>query len=115
MYDLSSAFDEVADGATRQAQDVNSASDNVDHIFASLSGMEETVQKAEDYTESMLDSSKGVSDSFEILIGSIQNSMQELAKVTEEMSNVGSSVDTVTEAALTPSPARPTCFPSTLP
>ncbi|MBQ8971131.1 MAG: HAMP domain-containing protein [Lachnospiraceae bacterium] len=99
MYDLSSAIDEVADGATRQAQDVNSASDNVDHIFASLSGMEETVQKAEDYTESMLDSSKGVSDSFEILIGSIQNSMQELAKVTEEMSNVGASVDTVTEAA----------------
>ncbi|MBQ7564788.1 MAG: hypothetical protein IJT16_12470 [Lachnospiraceae bacterium] len=99
MYDLSSAIDDVADGATRQAQDVNSASDNVDHIFASLSGMEETVSKAEDYTESMLDSSKGVSDSFEVLIGSIQNSMLELSKVTEEMSAVGTAVDTVTEAA----------------
>ena len=99
MSELSNAISGVSSGALQQAEDVNSASDNVRTIVNRLSEMSDTVETAEECTTSMAANSSNVSDTFEELIASIQESMRELAQVTEEMGNVGNFVEEVTNAA----------------
>ena len=96
---LSSAIAGVTDGASRQTQDVADASDNVSEIVSRLSQMSETIDVAENFTNSMNTNSGKVSDSFNILINAIQNSMKELEDVTREISTVGASVEVVISAA----------------
>ena len=99
MNELSNAISGVSSGALQQAEDVNSASDNVKTIVERLSEMSETVETAEECTKSMADNSNYVSKTFEELIASIQESMRELAQVTDGMANVGNFVEEVTNAA----------------
>ena len=99
MSDLSNAISGVSSGALQQAEDVNNASDNVRTIVSRLSDMSDTVETAEECTNSMAANSSHVSKTFEELIASIQESMRELAQVTEEMGNVGNFVEEVTNAA----------------
>ncbi len=99
MSDLSNAISGVSSGALQQAEDVNNASDNVRTIVNRLSDMSDTVETAEECTNSMAANSSHVSKTFEELIASIQESMRELAQVTEEMGNVGNFVEEVTNAA----------------
>ncbi len=99
MNELSNAITGVSSGALQQAEDVNSASDNVKTIVERLSEMSETVETAEECTKSMADNSNYVSKTFEELIASIQESMRELAQVTDGMANVGNFVEEVTNAA----------------
>jgi len=99
MNELSNAISGVSGGALQQAEDVNSASDNVKTIVERLSEMSETVETAEECTKSMADNSNYVSKTFEELIASIQESMRELAQVTDGMANVGNFVEEVTNAA----------------
>ncbi len=99
MSDLSNAISGVSSGALQQAEDVNNASDNVRTIVNRLSDMSDTVETAEECTNSMAANSSHVSKIFEELIASIQESMRELAQVTEEMGNVGNFVEEVTNAA----------------
>ena len=99
MNELSNAISGVSSGALQQAEDVNSASDNVKTIVERLSEMSETVETAEECTKSMADNSSYVSKTFEELIASIQESMRELAQVTDGMANVGNFVEEVTNAA----------------
>lgn len=99
MGELSNAISGVSSGALQQAEDVNSASDNVRAIVNRLSEMSDTVETAEECTNSMAANSNHVSKTFEELIASIQESMRELAQVTEEMGSVGNFVEEVTNAA----------------
>ncbi len=99
MGELSNAISGVSSGALQQAEDVNSASDNVRTIVNRLSEMSDTVETAEECTNSMAANSNHVSKTFEELIASIQESMRELAQVTEEMGSVGNFVEEVTNAA----------------
>ncbi|MBP5555517.1 MAG: HAMP domain-containing protein [Lachnospiraceae bacterium] len=99
MNELSNAISGVSSGALQQAEDVNSASDNVRTIVNRLSEMSDTVETAEECTSSMAANSNHVSKTFEELIASIQESMRELAQVTEEMGSVGNFVEEVTNAA----------------
>jgi len=99
MGNLSNAIDEVAHGATQQAQEVSDASSDVAGIVDRLSEMEDTVNNAEQFTQKMNENSHQVSDRFDILIQSIQSSLEELDLVTKEMDTVGTSVKTVIEAA----------------
>ena len=99
MGELSNAISGVSSGALQQAEDVNSASDNVRTIVNRLSEMSDTVETAEECTSSMAANSSHVSKTFEELIASIQESMRELAQVTEEMGSVGNFVEEVTNAA----------------
>ena len=99
MNELSNAISGVSGGALQQAEDVNSASDNVRTIVNRLSEMSDTVETAEECTSSMAANSNHVSKTFEELIASIQESMRELAQVTEEMGSVGNFVEEVTNAA----------------
>ena len=99
MGNLSNAIDEVAHGATQQAQEVSDASADVAGIVDRLSEMEDTVNNAEQFTQKMNENSHQVSDRFDILIQSIQSSLLELDMVTNEMDTVGTSVKTVIEAA----------------
>ncbi|MBO4910189.1 MAG: hypothetical protein J5476_13015 [Lachnospiraceae bacterium] len=79
MGELSNAISGVSSGALQQAEDVNSASDNVRTIVNRLSEMFDTVETAEECTSSMAANSNHVSKTFEELIASIQESMRELA------------------------------------
>ncbi len=99
MGNLSNAIDEVAHGATQQAQEVSDASSDVAGIVDRLSEMEDTVNNAEQFTQKMNENSHQVSGRFDILIQSIQSSLEELDLVTKEMDTVGTSVKTVIEAA----------------
>ncbi len=99
MGELSNAISGVSSGALQQAEDVNNASDNVRTIVNRLSEMSDTVETAEECTNSMAANSNHVSKTFEELIASIQESMRELAQVTEEMGSVGNFVEEVTNAA----------------
>ncbi|MCR5686392.1 MAG: hypothetical protein K6G81_13425 [Lachnospiraceae bacterium] len=99
MNELSEAVSGVSKGASQQAEDVTSASGDVAAISAKLSGMHETINKAEDYTSNMSRNSEEVSSSFDILIDAIKKSMNELTEVTDGIGKVGSSVDGVIEAA----------------
>ena len=96
---LSDAINTVSDGASEQAQDSAEASQNVSEIMSRLSTMGQSVDQAEHFTEDMSRNSKEVSDQFDALLSAIQGSMEQLQQVTDEISAVGSSVDTVIEAA----------------
>ncbi|MBP3265496.1 MAG: HAMP domain-containing protein, partial [Clostridiales bacterium] len=99
MNNLSNAISGVSSGALQQAEDVNSASDNVRTIVGKLSEMSDTVETAEECTSSMTANSNYVAKTFEELIASIQESMRELETVTKEMADVGNFVEEVTNAA----------------
>lgn len=99
MNNLSNAISGVSSGALQQAEDVNSASDNVRTIVGKLSEMSDTVETAEECTSSMTANSNYVAKTFEELIASIQESMRELETVTREMADVGNFVEEVTNAA----------------
>ncbi len=99
MNSLSEAVSDVSRGAMQQAQDVTNAAQNVSLIVGKLSIMHEMIDRAEDYAETMHNNSNEVSDSFHVLIKAIHDSMAELKEVTKEISTVGSSVDSVIEAA----------------
>ena len=99
MNSLSDAISGVSSGALRQEEDVNTASDNVRTIVGKLSEMTQTVNTAEECTENMTRYSNLVSGTFDELIASIKESMEELEQVTTEMSGVGNCVEEVTSAA----------------
>ncbi len=99
MNSLSDAISGVSSGALRQEEDVNTASDNVRTIVGKLSEMTQTVNTAEECTENMTRYSNLVSGTFDELIASIKESMEELEQVTKEMSGVGNCVEEVTSAA----------------
>lgn len=99
MNSLSDAISGVSSGALRQEEDVNTASDNVRTIVGKLSEMTQTVNTAEECTENMTRYSNLVSGTFDELIASIKESMEELEQVTREMSGVGNCVEEVTSAA----------------
>ena len=99
MNNLSNAISGVSSGALQQAEDVNTASDNVRTIVDKLSEMTQTVNTAEECTENMTRYSNLVSGTFDELIASIKESMEELEQVTKEMSGVGNCVEEVTSAA----------------
>ena len=99
MSKLSRAISGVSEGAMQQATDVTDASNNVADIVERLAGVNETLDYAEECTRNMSDNSAEVSESFDVLIKAIRDSMEELKQVTKEMSQVGASVDTVIEAA----------------
>lgn len=94
---MSADFSNVSAGAVMQTRDVSTASSDIKEITDRLSRMEASVNLAEQYTEDMSRNSTSVSDNFEYLIHTIQDSMKELQQVTEEIGTVGSSVDTVIE------------------
>ncbi|MCR4721587.1 MAG: hypothetical protein K5655_07670 [Lachnospiraceae bacterium] len=99
VNNLSRAITEVSGGAAQQAQDVGTASDNVQTIVARLAEMNEAIESAKTSTDSMNNGSNQVSESFDVLINAIRSSMTELEKVTKEISTVGESVEEVTRAA----------------
>ncbi|MBR6258450.1 MAG: hypothetical protein IKR23_13930 [Lachnospiraceae bacterium] len=99
MDDLSHAISGVYTGATRQAEDMKDASENVRNIVDRLDQMRGTIDAAEDCTNNMSGDSERVAESFDELIEAIHSSMQELEKVTKEISSVGASVEEVTNAA----------------
>lgn len=99
MSKLSQAISGVSEGAMQQATDVTDASNNVADIVERLAGVNETIDYAEECTRNMSNNSASVSESFDILIKAIRDSMEELGQVTAEMSQVGASVDMVIEAA----------------
>ena len=99
MSKLSLAISGVSTGAAQQADDVSGATDNVKTIVNKLSEMSDSINTAEECTNSMTANSNNVAVSFDELIGSIQKSMAELEQVTKEISSVGSAVDEVTSAA----------------
>ncbi|MBQ9867357.1 MAG: hypothetical protein IJM34_10085 [Lachnospiraceae bacterium] len=99
MEALSRAIDGVSSGAAKQADDVNDASDNVRAIVGKLNDMNGSIDAADVCTNKMSEYSEKVAGSFDELIEAIQRSMQELEKVTREISSVGASVEEVTNAA----------------
>ena len=99
MDDLSHAISGVYTGATRQAEDMKDASENVRNIVDRLDQMRGTIDAAEDCTNNMSGDSERVAESFDELIEAIHSSMQELEKVTKEISSVGASVEEVTNAS----------------
>lgn len=96
---LSDSIHSVSEGAMEQARDSAEAAGNVSEIRSRLSTMEDSVDHAEQFTEDMNRKSREVSEQFEQLISAIQDSMEQLKKVTGEISMVGDSVDSVIEAA----------------
>ena len=99
MDNLSIAISEVAKGASVQAEDVANSSEDVKEIVEKLSEMTESAHKAEKYADDMSESSNEVSGSFDGLISAIKDSMEQLMQVTKEIESVGTSVDSVIEAA----------------
>ncbi len=99
MDNLSIAISEVAKGASVQAEDVSNSSEDVKEIVEKLSEMTESAHKAEKYADDMSESSNEVSGSFDGLISAIKDSMEQLMQVTKEIESVGTSVDSVIEAA----------------
>ncbi len=96
---LSDSIHSVSAGAVEQARDSAEAAENVSEIRSRLSTMGNSVDQAEQFTEDMNRNSREVSEQFEQLISAIQESMEQLKKVTGEISTVGDSVDSVIEAA----------------
>ncbi len=99
MSKLTEAISGVSHGAVQQASDVSDVSNNVADIVERLVGVNETIDYAEECTRNMSRNSAEVSESFDVLINAIHDSMEELEQVTAEMSEVGTSVDVVIEAA----------------
>jgi len=99
MDTLSEAIDGVSTGAARQAADVADASGHIQNIVNRLEEMSGTINVGKEATTSMSRNSNQVSESFEVLIRAIQDSMQELERVTKEISAVGAAVDEVITAA----------------
>ncbi|MBR6294150.1 MAG: methyl-accepting chemotaxis protein [Lachnospiraceae bacterium] len=99
MDNLSIAIAEVAKGASVQAEDVATSSEDVKDIVNKLSEMTQSAQKAEKYADDMSKSSSEVAGNFDGLITAIKDSMDQLMQVTREIESVGTSVDSVIEAA----------------
>ena len=99
MDELSHAISGVYSGASRQAEDMNDATENVRNIVDRLDQMRGTIDVAEGCTNNMSEYSEKVAESFDELIEAIHTSMRELEKVTREISSVGASVEEVTNAA----------------
>ena len=99
MDNLSIAIAEVAKGASVQAEDVATSSEDVKDIVSKLSEMTQSAQRAEKYADDMSKSSTEVAGNFDGLIAAIKDSMDQLMQVTKEIESVGTSVDSVIEAA----------------
>ena len=99
MDNLSIAIAEVAKGASVQAEDVATSSEDVKDIVNKLSEMTQSAQKAEKCADDMSKSSSEVAGNFDGLITAIKDSMDQLMQVTREIESVGTSVDSVIEAA----------------
>ncbi|MBO4377125.1 MAG: hypothetical protein IKY04_03660 [Lachnospiraceae bacterium] len=99
MGELSDVIDDMADGASRQASDINNATGNIEDIVERLGKMDDTVVKANEFTDNMNRNSTTVSENFDVLIKAIQNSMENLRSVTNEMTTVAGSVNEVKDAA----------------
>ena len=99
MDNLSVAISEVAKGASVQAEDVATSSEDVKDIVSKLSEMTQSAQRAEKYADDMSKSSTEVAGNFDGLIAAIKDSMDQLMQVTKEIESVGTSVDSVIEAA----------------
>ena len=99
MDNLSIAIAEVAKGASVQAEDVATSSEDVKDIVNKLSEMTQSAQKAEKCADDMSKSSSEVAGNFDGLITAIKDSMEQLMQVTKEIESVGTSVDSVIEAA----------------
>ncbi len=99
MDNLSIAIAEVAKGASVQAEDVATSSEDVKDIVNKLSEMTQSAQNAEKCADDMSKSSSEVAGNFDGLIAAIKDSMEQLMQVTKEIESVGTSVDSVIEAA----------------
>ncbi len=99
MDNLSVAVEETARCASVEAREVEGSSEDVKVIVEKLSEMTDMTNKAESFSDDMSKSATDVSECFEGLIAAIKESMKQLMDVTKEIESVGTSVDSVIEAA----------------
>ncbi len=99
MRNLSSASEEVANGATSQAQEVTNAATSISTITMNMDSIGENVEATNHCTDEMISSSEKVSGQFTQLLTDTEKSMRSLEEISDKMGKVADAVESVIKAA----------------
>ena len=99
MNNLNRAVEEIAHGATEQANEVQNAAASVTQVMDNLSSINDAVANAREATNIMSEDSRRVVSDFDILIRDTNTSIEKLNGISEKMDAVAKAVDDVNNAA----------------
>ncbi len=96
---LNLAVEEISNGATSMADDVQTAANSVANVITNLNMINEAVENTQNATDAMNDDSQKVVSDFDNLINGTNISIEKLSDISEKMSAVADAVEKVNEAA----------------
>ncbi|MCR4690661.1 MAG: methyl-accepting chemotaxis protein [Lachnospiraceae bacterium] len=92
-------MEEITNGATNQAEEVQTAAASVSDVMNNLDKINRAVESTENATNMMTEDSGRVVDDFDTLIKDTYESIQKLQEITEKMNAVTTAVEDVNNAA----------------
>ncbi len=99
IENLSRAVDEIANGASSMAQDVQTAAESVSNVMNTLGNINSSVESTQQATDIMNSGSRKVVEDFDVLIRGTDESINKLKDIDEKMNTVKKAVDDVNNAA----------------